>query len=59
VPSLVEWRAGLFPGEYALRSMRYGSTILVLLLVPLMLLVGLVVAQVCAVLGRRRALRDR
>jgi hypothetical protein len=55
VPSLVKWQTGAFAGEYALRSMRYGSTILILLLVPLMLLAGLVVAQVCAGLGRRRA----
>jgi len=58
VPSLVKWRAGPFPGEYPLRSLRYGSTILMLLLVPVMLLAGLVVAQLCAVLGRRRVLRE-
>jgi hypothetical protein len=57
VPSLVRRRAGPFAGGYAYRAMSYGSTILALLLVPLLLLVGLVVAQVCAVRGRRRAFR--
>jgi len=57
VPSLVEWRAGPFPGEYPLRSMRYGSTIAVLLLSPLMLLAGFVVVQLCAGFARRRATR--
>jgi hypothetical protein len=55
VPSLVKWRTGPFAGEYALRAMSYGSTILLLLLVPVMLLVGLVVVQQCAVSARRRA----
>jgi hypothetical protein len=58
VPSLVRWRTGPFPGEYPLRSMSYGSTILLLLLVPLMLLVGLVVVQRCAASGRKRATRE-
>src|SRR4051812_30246425 len=51
VPSLVRWRAGPFAGGYAYRAMSYGSTILLLLLVPVMLLVGVAVAQVCAVRG--------
>jgi len=58
VPALVKWQTGPYPGEYALRSMSYGSTILLLLLVPVMLLVGLVVVQSSAVAGRRRALRE-
>ena len=56
VPSLVKWQTGPYPGEYALRAMSYGSTILLLLLVPFMLLVGLLVVQLCAVFGHRRAL---
>lgn len=55
VPELVGWQAGELAGEYALRSMRYGSTILGLLMVPVILVVGLVVVHTCAVLGRRRA----
>ena len=57
VPALVRWRTGPFPGEYPLRSMRYGTTILLLLLIPLMLCVGLAVAQACAVIAHRRAAR--
>jgi hypothetical protein len=56
VPSLVKWQTGLYAGEYPLRAMSYGSTILLLLLVPVMLLVGLLAVQLCAVSGRRRAL---
>jgi hypothetical protein len=59
VPSLVKWQTGPYAGEYALRSLSYGSTILLLLLVPVMLLVGLLVVQLCAVSGRRRALREK
>ena len=55
VPSLVKWQTGPYAGEYALRTMSYGSTILLLLLIPVMLLVGLLVVQVCTVFGRRRA----
>jgi len=55
VPWLVQWQAGPFSGEYPLRGMSYGSSILLLLLIPLMLLVGLVVTQSCAVRARRRA----
>lgn len=56
VPALVAWRAGPFPGEYPLRSMRYGATILlVLLIIPLMLLIGTLAIQLCAVLARRKA----
>lgn len=58
VPEIVGWRAGELPGEYALKALRYGSVFLGLLLVPVMLIVGLVVVSTCAILGRRRALRD-
>ena len=55
VPALVRWQTGPFPGEYPLRSLGYGATILLLLLIPLMLLVGLAVTQTCAVIAHRRA----
>jgi hypothetical protein len=55
VPWLVQWQAGPFSGEYPLRAMSYGSSILLLVLIPLMLLVGLGVAQTCAVIAHRRA----
>jgi hypothetical protein len=55
VPWLVQWQAGPFSGEYPLREMSYGSSILLLLLIPLMLLVGLAVTQTCAVVAHRRA----
>jgi hypothetical protein len=55
VPALVQWQAGPFAGEYPLRSLRYGATIALLLFIPLMLLVGLAVAQTCAVIAHRRA----
>jgi len=55
VPALVRWQTGPFPGEYPLRSLRYGSTIALLLLIPLMLFVGLAVAQTCALVAHRRA----
>jgi hypothetical protein len=59
VPELVEWQAGPFVGEYRLRAMGYGSGILLLFLAPVMLVVGLVVVQACAVSARRRALREK
>jgi hypothetical protein len=58
VLALVRWRAGPYPGDYALRSMSYGSVMLLVLLVPLQLVTGLVVMQICAARGRRRAVAD-
>lgn len=55
VPSLVKWQVGPYPGAYPLKSLRYGSTILLLLLIPVMLLVGLITIQTCAARGRKRA----
>lgn len=55
VPSLVRWQAGPFAGEYPVRAMSYGASFVLLLLIPLMLLVGLIVTQSCAVIAHRRA----
>jgi len=56
IPTLVGWQAGPYVGEYAVRSLGYGSTILLLLLIPVMLVLGIAVLQSAAVRGRRRAL---
>jgi hypothetical protein len=57
VPALVEWQAGPYVGGYAVRAMSYGSTIFLLLLVPVMLISGVIVVQLAAYLGRCRAAR--
>jgi hypothetical protein len=56
IPDLVEWRAGPYVGEYAVRSLSYGSSILLVLLVPVMLVVGIAILQSAAFRGRKRAL---
>ncbi|HSU13113.1 hypothetical protein [Longimicrobium sp.] len=56
IPNLVEWQAGPYVGEYAVRSLSYGSTMLLLLLIPLMLLSGIITLQVAAFLARKRTL---
>jgi hypothetical protein len=57
VPELVRWQAGELASDHAIRSLRYGVTILGLMMVLVILPVGLITVQVCAVLGRRRATR--
>jgi hypothetical protein len=55
VPELVRWQTGSFAGI----ARGYDSDGFPLALIPVMLVVGLVVVQACAVSARRRALRER
>jgi hypothetical protein len=53
VPEIVRREAGAYVGDYAIRAMSYGTTILLVIVCVVMLPAGWVVLQVAAWLGRR------